>query len=156
MHLFFTSDGIVECIVFIVVKYLRLYVLLWEFSAFLVLTIDNMGDTSLLVRYIMIIGLRLLTVRADQPQSPDIADHIAIGFLLGYCFPVLIVEEFHQLSVTSLHAVLLHHNGSSGSFRLPLSPVPVFRNRHRGKISHHLRAYFRCYRRYSVTIHFLF
>ena len=68
MHLFVTSDGLAECIVFIVVKYLRLYVLLWEFSAFLVLTIDNMGDTSLLVRYIMIIGLRLLTVRADQPS----------------------------------------------------------------------------------------
>ena len=47
----------------------------------------------------MVIGLRLLTVRADQPQSADIADHIAIGFLLGYCLPVLIVEEFHQLSV---------------------------------------------------------
>ena len=68
MYLFFTAYGISECIIFIIVKYLRLYVLLWEFSAFLVLTIDNMGDTSLLVRYIMIIGLRLLTVRADQPS----------------------------------------------------------------------------------------
>ena len=99
MYLFFTAYGISECIIFIMVKYLRLYVLLWEFSAFLVLTIDDMGDTSLLIKYIVIIGLRLLTVRADQSQSPDIADHIAIGFLLGYCFPVLIVEEFHQLSV---------------------------------------------------------
>lgn len=44
-------------------------------------------------------SLRLLTVRADQPQSADIADYIAIGLLFGYCLPVLIVEEFHQLSV---------------------------------------------------------
>ena len=51
----------------------------------------------------------------------------------------------------SLHAVLMHYNGSFGSFRLPLSPVPVFRNRHRDKTSHHLRAYFRCYRRYSAS-----
>ena len=53
----------------------------------------------LLIRYIMVISLRLLTVRADQPQSADIADYIAIGLLFGYCLPVLIVEEFHQLSV---------------------------------------------------------
>jgi len=99
VHLFFTSDGIAECIIFIMVKYLRLYVLLWEFSAFLVLTIYHMGDASLLIRYIMVIGLRLLTVRADQPQSADIADHIAIGLLFGYCLPVLIIEEFYQLSV---------------------------------------------------------
>ena len=54
MYLFFTAYGISECIIFIMVKYLRLYVLLWEFSAFLVLTIDDMGDTSLLIRYIVI------------------------------------------------------------------------------------------------------
>ncbi len=54
MYLFFTVYGISECIIFIMVKYLRLYVLLWEFSAFLVLTIDDMGDTSLLIRYIVI------------------------------------------------------------------------------------------------------
>lgn len=56
MYLFFTAYGISECIIFIMVKYLRLYVLLWEFSAFLVLTIDDMGDASLLIRYIVIIG----------------------------------------------------------------------------------------------------
>ena len=54
MYLFFTVYGISECIIFIMVKYLRLYVLLWEFPAFLVLTIDDMGDTSLLIRYIVI------------------------------------------------------------------------------------------------------
>ena len=99
IYLFFTAYGISECIIFIMVKYLRLYILLWKLPAFLVLTIDDMGDASLLIRYIMVIGLRLLTVRTDQPQSPDIADHIAIGLLFGGCFPVLIIEEFYQLSV---------------------------------------------------------